>query len=374
MPEKTDENTAFSGVFFCVIPIIHAVNGVDNRKSPCYNIPKMRMILILKSYFRRISVLKKIPFFILCIFILLCSGCADKEEPAKDDDTLTVVTTVFPIYDWIEHITAGDDAVNVSFLLQNGVDPHSFQPSVDDIILIDDCDLFVYVGGESDQWIDDVIDQNDRDHRVVLNLIDILGGGARLEEYVEGMETDSGEEEEAVDEHVWLSLKNAAVFYEAICESLTEINPEKASLYRENRDRAVEEIKALDEDYAAAVAEADQHTVLFGDRFPFLYLFKDYHLDYYAAFPGCSAETEADFETIIFLADKVDELGLKSIAQIETSDGGIAETIRKTTKNKDQQILTFNSIQAVTAEDVENGADYLSMMRDNLNVLKKALR
>ena len=319
--------------------------------------------------------MKKTLFFILCILILICSGCADNEEKTKNNDTITVVTTVFPIYDWITNIVNEDDDVQVSFLLQNGVDPHSFQPGVEDIVLIDDCDLFIYVGGESDQWIDNVIDQNEQNPRVVLNLIDILGDNTRLEEAVEGMEAaDEEEDAAAVDEHVWLSLKNAMIFYDAICEALTEISPEKAPLYQENCKKAVDELKALDKDYTAAIAEADQHTVLFGDRFPFLYLFKDYGLDYYAAFPGCSAETEADFETIIFLANKVDELGLKSIAQIETSDGSIAETIRKTTKNKDQQILTFNSIQSVTMEDVENGADYLDMMRDNLNVLKTALR
>ena len=322
-------------------------------------------------------ILKKILFlfFIFWISFLFCSGCANTGTAAEDDGRITVVTTVFPIYDWTANIVAGDDTVDVSYLLQNGIDPHSFQPRVDDIILIDDCDLFIYVGGESDQWIDKVIAQTDQNRRTVLDLLDILGDSARLEESVEGMETENGEDdEETVDEHVWLSLKNAEIFYRAICGALTEINPEKASLYRENCEKAITELQTLDEDYTDAVAAADRHTVLFGDRFPFLYLFKDYDLSYYAAFPGCSAETEADFETIIFLADKVDKLGLRSIAQIETSDGSIAETIRKTTKNKDQQILTFNSIQSVTMDDVENGVTYLDIMRDNLDVLKKALR
>ena len=193
------------------------------------------------------------------------------------------------------------------------------------------------------------------------------------EEEEESAEGDS-EEEPEYDEHVWLSLKNAKVICDAIEKDLADLDPDNADAYAKNLEDYTGQLDALDQEYQTAVDAAPQKTLLFGDRFPFRYMVDDYGLTYYAAFVGCSAETEASFETITFLAQKVDELGLKNIMTIEKSDQKIAKTIRDNTKNKDQNILTLDSMQSTTSDDVKNGETYLSAMKSNLEVLKEALQ
>ena len=305
---------------------------------------------------------------------------------AKGD--VKVVTTIFPIYDWVREVAQDDADVNLDLLLDNGVDLHSYQPTAKDIMDISDCDVFVYVGGESDDWVDDVLEKANNKDMIVLNLLDILGAQAKKEEVKEGMQEDDHEHEEEheegeeehdhegeaeYDEHVWLSLKNVSLFVDKIADALSQKDSQHAESYKANAAAYDAKITALSEQYQAAVDAGKTKTLLFGDRFPFRYLTDDYGLDYYAAFVGCSAETEASFETITFLADKVDELGLKSIMQIETSDGAIAKTIVDNTKTKDQEILTLDSIQGVTAERIKAGESYLGIMESNLEVLKKAL-
>ena len=309
---------------------------------------------------------------------LLC-GCG-APAPAQQSDRLQIVTTIFPIYDWVRQIL-GDQAENVDLcmLLDNGVDLHSYQPTATDIANISACDMFIYVGGESDAWADDAMAHAANKDMVVLNLLDILGDKVKEEELVEGMQ---GEEEEAeeeeeegpeYDEHVWLSLSNACEFCRAICDGLCRADANHADTYTANSDAYIKQLEALDGEYAQAAADASVRTLVFGDRFPFRYLADDYGLTYYAAFVGCSAESEASFETVAFLAGKLDELGLKSILQIETSNGKLAETIRDATDAKDQKILTMNSLQSVTAAQQKSGVTYLSVMKDNLNVLREAL-
>lgn len=278
----------------------------------------------------------------------MLTGCGSNLANKKSEDELTVVTTIFPEYDWVREITKGNEHVDLTLLLDNGVDLHSFQPSADDIIKIGSCDVFVYVGGESDEWVEDALEQATNKDMVVVNLLEVLGDSVKEEELVEGMESEEeeseDEEEVEYDEHVWLSLKNAKVLCMAISEALSKAD------------------------------EAAVKTILFGDRFPFRYMADDYSLDYYAAFVGCSAESEASFETITFLAGKIDELGLTTILQIESANGRIAETIRDTTANKNQTILTMNSMQSITSKDVTEGVTYLTLSNDNLEVLKQALQ
>ena len=306
---------------------------------------------------------------------------AKEIEDASDVTTLNIVTTIFPEYDWVKEIL-GENADNaeVTMLLDSGIDLHSFQPTAEDILKISNCDMFIYVGGESDEWVEDALEEAVNKDMVVINLLEVLGENAKEEEIVEGMEgedeEDGAEEEEEeieYDEHVWLSLKNAVVFCEEIETGLEQLDPENATLYQENLATYVEKLNELDEKYQAVVDEAEVDTLLFGDRFPFRYLVDDYGLNYYAAFVGCSAETEASFETIIFLAEKLNELELKSIMIIESSDGSIAEAIRNNSQDKDQEILVLNSLQSTTMEDVTNGATYLTVMEDNLEILEKAL-
>ena len=317
----------------------------------------------------------------LCMSIIMIAavfaGCGSDSTPDEAAADIKVVTTIFPIYDWVREVAQDDVDINLDLLLDNGVDLHSYQPTAKDIMDISDCDIFVYVGGESDKWVDDTLTQANNKDMIVLDLMDILGDKTKEEELKEGMqgeEEEEGEEDEPeYDEHVWLSLKNASLFTEKIAEALGQVDSRHAADFKTNADAYIEKLNALDAQYQETVDSAAVKTLLFGDRFPFRYLTDDYDLDYYAAFIGCSAESEASFETITFLAEKVDELGLKAIMQIETSDGSIAKTIRDNTKTKDQEILTLDSMQAVTADRVADGETYLSIMESDLEVLKQAL-
>ncbi|MCD8396964.1 MAG: metal ABC transporter substrate-binding protein [Lachnospiraceae bacterium] len=311
----------------------------------------------------------------LAALLSVCMGTTVFAD--ESGEPIQIVATIFPEYDWVQQIL-GDQAENaeLTLLLDSGVDLHNYQPTVDDILAVSDCDLFIYVGGESDEWVDDVLKEAVNDDMVVLDLLEILGNSAVEEETVEGMETGEEEDEEETeyDEHVWLSLKNAQVFCEAIAEALEGIDPDHADLYAHNAAEYLSELTALDEAYQAVVDEASVTTLLFGDRFPFRYLTEDYGLDYYAAFSGCSAESEASFETITFLAGKVDELGLNYVMTIESSDGKIAQTIISCTSTQEQEVLTLNSMQSTTLQDVAEGVTYLSIMEENLEVLTQALQ
>ena len=271
----------------------------------------------------------------------------------------------------------GDKADNaeLTMLLDNGVDLHSYQPTADDIIKISDCDLFIYVGGESDGWVEDALKEATNKDMQVINLLDVLGEQVKEEEVVEGMEAEEeeSEDEPEYDEHVWLSLKNAETLCNAINDALETIDPANKDVYAANAAAYLEKLTALDSEYQSMVDNAARKTVLFGDRFPFRYLVDDYGLNYYAAFVGCSAETEASFETISFLSGKVDELGLPCVLTIEGAQHKIAETIVQNTAEKNQSILTLDSMQSTTSTDVANGTTYLSVMESNLDVLKQAL-
>ena len=327
--------------------------------------------------------MKKLPALLLSLFFLLSTalpaGMAE-EKPLK------IVTTIFPIYDWVRQIIGEQDA-DVTMLMDSGVDLHNFQPTAQDILTIAQCDLFIFVGGESDEWTEDVLKTAKNESMTVISLLDALGDNVKEEEIVEGMEhehdhdkdedhdedEDHEEHEHEADEHVWLSLRNAEKLVKVIAETLAEIDAEKAEPYRANAESYIEKLQALDAQYAETVNAAAFQTLLFGDRFPFRYLADDYGLTYYAAFAGCSAETEASFQTILFLAQKVDELGLPAVLTIENPKTRIAETVVNATQKKNQKILSLNSMQGVTAQEVKDGAAYLSLMESNLIVLRDAL-
>ena len=338
--------------------------------------------------------MKKMIALLLALLMAvgMLAGCAKQ----NDDDTntttdeLRIVTTIFPEYDWVKEIL-GDkaDHADITILLDNWVDLHSYQPTADDIVKISDCDLFLYVGGESEGWVEDALKNSANEDRKVINLLDVLGDKVKSEEVVEGMqeeeheheegeaheheEGEAHEHEEEADEHVWLSLKNAEVLVGAISNALQELDAENKEIYATNADTYVKKLAALGAEYQTAVDNATCKTVLFGDRFPFRYLVDDYGLNYYAAFVGCSAETEASFETISFLAKKADELKLPCVLTIEGKHHKIAETIVKNTAQKSQRILTMDSMQSTTSKDVASGTTYLSVMEKNLAVLKEAL-
>ena len=309
------------------------------------------------------------------LFLSLCPVSGLAEEAGK----IRVVTTIFPIYDWVREIAGDTGNTEITLLLDSGVDLHSFQPSAQDILKVATCDLFIYVGGESDEWAEDALAEAVNPDMVVISLVEALGENAKAEEIVEGMQAEEEEEEgeegeeEEIDEHVWLSLRNAQVFTSAIADALAQKDPANADSYRANAEAYGAKLAALDAAYAGAVDSAAHKTLLFGDRFPFRYLTDDYGLAYYAAFAGCSAETEASFETVIFLAKKTDELQLPAVLTIEGKDHRIAETIIGSTADKNRKLLTLNSMQGTTANDIAQGATYLKIMEDNLAVLKEAL-
>lgn len=315
----------------------------------------------------------------------LMTGCGSNSSSSNDKGTsskqLSIVCTIFPEYDWVNQILGSHtDSAEITYLLDNGVDLHSYQPTADDMIKISSCDMFIYVGGESDEWVEDALDDAQNKNMQVVDLMEVMGDSAKEEEVKEGMEAEEeevkegmeAEEEEEVeyDEHVWLSLRNAKTLCTEIESRLEIIDPANADDYKANLASYTAELDKLDGEFKSVVDGASTKTVLFGDRFPFRYFADDYGLDYYAAFVGCSAETEASFETVVFLANKVDELGLGTVFTIENSDGKIAQTIIDNTEDKNAQILTLNSLQSVTAAD---GETYLSVMQENLETLKKAL-
>lgn len=332
--------------------------------------------------------MKKITALLLALFVLVgaLAGCG-KQNDTNKTDKLSIVTTIFPEYDWVREIL-GDKADNaeITMLLDNGVDLHSYQPTADDIVKISDCDLFIYVGGESDGWVEDALRNAANRNMKVINLLEILGDSVKTEEIVEGMQeehehedahahddVEEHEHEEEADEHVWLSLKNAKMLVRVISKALQELDPDNKDIYAANADAYVKKLSALDADYQVAVDAASNKTILFGDRFPFRYLVDDYGLRYYAAFVGCSAETEAGFETISFLAKRVDEWKLPCVLTIEGAQHKIAETVVRNTTTKNQKVLTMDSMQSTTIQDVKNGTTYLSVMEKNLSVLKEAL-
>ncbi len=340
------------------------------------------------------------------------AGTAVNETVGDDSsEKLKIVTTIFPEYDWVREIVglgansvdkSAVSGVDVSLLLDNGVDLHSYQPSAADIAKISTCDIFIYIGGESDKWVDDALKEAVNKDIKVIDLMDVLGEAVKEEELVEGMQGEEEEEHEheeseeahdhedgedhdeeeghhheegeiEYDEHIWLSLKNAQVLCSEIESAIAEKDVANEAVYKANLDAFNAKLAELDSQYQQAADNAKVNTILFGDRFPFRYMVDDYNIAYYAAFVGCSAETEASFETIIFLSGKVDELGLPTICTIENSDQKIAETIKKNTKSEDIEIITMNSLQSITAKDIEEGTSYLSSMQDNLESLKKAL-
>lgn len=319
-------------------------------------------------------------FIAVALLTVSLSACGNSKDAVADSGKIQIVTTIFPEYDWVMSVLGDNPAgAEVTMLLDNGVDMHSYQPTADDILKISACDLFIYVGGESDEWVEDALKEATNKDMVVIDLLEELGSSVKEEEVVEGMQEEEHEHEHEegeteYDEHVWLSLRNAASFTDCISDAISRIDPDNTDIYRENAAAYKEKLEALDQEYQTAVSDSPKNTVLFGDRFPFRYLTDDYGLSYYAAFVGCSAETEASFETVTFLAGKVDELGLNTVLTIEGGDHRIAETIVQNTETKDQQILTMDSMQSTTAKDVAQGVTYLAVMEDNLGVLKEALK
>ena len=317
--------------------------------------------------------MKKI-FITLIISVVCVLAVCSFSACTGDEESPDVVCTVFPIYDWAKNVI-GENDLTVRVLLDSGADLHSYNPSVKDMYDIAHCRLFIYIGGESEEWVQDVLTSYPNENRVVLNLIEALGDRAREEEEVEGMQEEQEEEEgEEYDEHIWLSLKNATVCCDAIASKLASVDADNADSYTANVASYKGLLTVLDNSYDEAVSSASKKTIVFGDRFPFLYMMKDYGISYYAAFKGCSTEVNASPTTIKFLSDKVDEFGLRCVVVIDGSNQKIAQAVIRETAAQTQSILVLNSLQSIGKTEINNGVTYLSVMESNLETLKEALK
>lgn len=346
--------------------------------------------------------MKKIKWLVcLCVLCMagVMLGCNTTAN--HTDDKITIVCTNFPLYDWTRSILGKAEA-EVILLLDNGTDMHSFQPSAEEMIQIADCDMLVHVGGESDAWLMDALEANPNEERVVVNLMDVLKEDVRAEHYVEGMQTEhvhadgsvhegehehdtsedaEGHESEevnhsetAMDEHVWLSLRLAVKVCDAIEKALCQVLPDEVQVIQANGDAYCSELVALDQKYVEMITMSHpESVVIVADRFPFMYMMEDYGIEYYAAFPGCSTESEADFETVVFLAEKVIECDAEIILITESGTDTLANTVFENAGISGQEIAVLHSMQLVYQSDIEAGNSYLGYMEENLKVLEKVL-
>ena len=313
----------------------------------------------------------------LILILTLFASCGTtengKEESSSDAEngSLKIVTTIFPIYDWTVNITG--DGSGVTYLDKSGIDLHSFEPTANDILALSEADVFIYIGGSSDKWVEGALKSANNPDLITVSLMDVTG--VLEEETVEGMEAEedhghSEAEPAEYDEHIWLSLKKAQTAVNAIVKAVSEADPGNSEKYSVNGEIYINSLKELDGEYEKMVSSAKRDTLLFADRFPFRYLTEDYSLSYYAAFPGCSSESEASFETMTFLIEKTKELKLPYILVLETSDGKIADTV---SNSADASVLTVNSCQSVSDEDIAKGTTYISVMKSNLEIFREAL-
>ena len=315
--------------------------------------------------------MKRIISIFVSLLILLCTlaSCSGKTE---EQHKLSIVCTTFPQYDFLKNILGSDEGLTL--LIDDGADLHSFEPTAQNIIKIGSADLFVYIGSNSDRWVESAIKSANNPALKTLALMDTVD--TLEEEYVAGMEHEeehfeahSGSHAEE-DEHIWLSVRNAEKMTSALCDAVCGIDPENSEKYKANADSYSAKLSELDRNFSAAVDGAKRKTLLFADRFPFRYLTEDYGLSYYAAFAGCSSESEASFKTMAFLIDKTKELSLPVVLTIDGSDGSIAKTVCEATGAKTAEL---NSCQSVTAKDIENGVNYLDIMKNNFEVILEAL-
>ena len=336
---------------------------------------------------------KIISIVLLSVICCMFAACGNKdkkngltEENSDSQKKLQIVTTIYPPFDFASKVGGGN--AEVTMLLKPGMESHSYEATPADILKIMNSDVFLYAGGESDVWVEKLLTSGETDTKACA-LLDWVN--PIEEEAVEGMLTrwhshehehepaghdhdDSCEavhlHEEEYDEHVWTSPKNAMLITKKICEIFAELDPEHKSIYEKNAAQYLEKLQKLDEAFEDIVNKAERKTLIFGDRFPLLYFVRNYGLDYYAAFPGCSMETEPSAAMIAFLTDKVKEEQIPVIFYLELSNGKIAEAIAECTG---AQTACFYSGHAITADDLKAGEDYLSLMYRNVDTLKKAL-
>ena len=326
---------------------------------------------------------KAVIFLNVFLLVISLSGCRSESSVQEQEEKIQVVTTIFPQYDFVRQI-AGEQ-VEVSMLLKPGEETHSYEPTPRDILKIQNCDLFIYVGGENDEWVEEILESIDTGKFRMLRLIDCVD--TVNEEHVEGMKEERGhnhgeeehehEEEDhgshktlTPDEHVWTSPENAMEIVKEITKVLAELDPVQKPIYEKNERAYLDRLEALDKEFRTVVSTAKRDVLLFGDRFPFRYFADAYDLKYYAAFPGCASDTEPSAATMAFLIRKVEQEHIPVILKMELSNENIANAIAETTGAK---VKTFYSCHNLTAKEFAQGETYLSMMKKNVQTLKEAL-
>lgn len=313
------------------------------------------------------KILQKISVIFLCAALLTVPPATSSCSKQDKDERLTVLCTVFPLYDWVKNIIGDSSGAEVLLLVNNGTDLHSYQPSFEDMAKIKNSDVVVYIGGESDKWVEDSI--SDSAERIKLSELD---GITLLSISDESIAESHGEEhahdhDESFDEHLWLSLDNAETSCKRISDVLCELDEKNAESYAQNTSDYISRINELDESFTEICANAPSH-VVFADRFPFVYLFEEYGIGYYAAFEGCTTDTNADFDTIIKLASRLNELKLNYVLVTENPTKGLAEKVIAESAVKDAQTVSLNSMQALSANE---NTDYIEIMKANAETLKK---
>lgn len=324
--------------------------------------------------------MKKYLSFVLSLFIVLTtlfsmSSCSSaKSESKNDSGKISVVTTIFPYYDFTRSI-AGDKA-DIRLLLSPGSEPHSYDPSPSDIVAIENCDIFIYNGGESDEWVESVLDSVENKNMKVMRMMDYVD--LLYEQSVEHDEHDHEEHNEEhdhdhveeYDEHIWTSVKNAEKLATAIYDELSLCDSENKETYSSNKDSYLAKLHTLDSEITDIVSNAKRNTVVFGDRFPFLYFVTDYSLEYECAFPGCSSETEPSISTVTHMIDFTREHQVPVVFYLEFSNGKVAKLI---SEDSGAKTMRFSSSHNVTKDEFADGATYISLMEQNANALKEAL-
>lgn len=323
-----------------------------------------------------------------CVTVFSCvlSGCNHTEDEKPDEETkdepgkLSIVTTIFPQYDFARQISGGN--ADLTMLLGPGEESHTYEPTPQDIIEIQNADIFIYVGGESETWVDSILSSFDTSDMEIINMMELVD--VVEEEIVEGMEdeaeeepeeeakeeTEDSSEEKEYDEHVWTSIDNAQIISQAIADALCEKDESNSSVYRVNCEKYLTELSDLKREFNGIVKSAERNTIVFGDRFPLRYFADEFGLEYYAAFPGCSEQSEPSAGTVAFLIEKVREEEIPVVFYLELSNGKIADTIAESTE---AETLCFNSCHNVTMEQFLNGVTYVDLMKENAEVLEKAL-
>ena len=316
---------------------------------------------------------KVITLFLLLIILLSGTACNSDEKPV-DTGKINIVTTIFPYYDFSKNLSG--DKADITLLLSPGSEPHSFEPSPSDIVAVENCDIFIYNGGESDKWVESILKSTQNKNMKILRMMDYVTLIKEHNSEHTHHHSEEGEEEfehsngHGYDEHIWTSIKNAKKLSSVISQALSDVDNENSNYYSVLENNYLNELEELDKKFDNTVSNAVRDILVFGDRFPFLYFATDYNLHYEAAFPGCSSKTEPNISTITHMIDFVREEDIPVVFYLEFSNGKTAKLIAEDTGAKTHQ---FSSCHNVTKEEFEIGVSYISLMEENLKVLKEAL-